>query len=246
MSPFLALAVLLTMVGTSLLSGIFGMAGGLVLIGALVLLLPVPEAMALHAVTQIASNGWRALLWWRHIRPLPVLALAAGNIAALGIWALVQMVPDRAAALLMLGVSPFLVRALPARLQPDPLRPPHGVAVGAACMSLMVATGVSGPLLDRFFLGGALDRRGIVATKAAVQALGHAMKWVYFGALVAQPGRVDPLVAGLAILATMLGTMLARRVLEAMSEAQYRRWADRIITAIASFYIGQGSWMLLA
>lgn len=113
-------------------------------------------------------------------------------------------------------------------------------------MSLMVMTGVSGPLLDRFFLGGSLDRREIVATKAAVQTLGHSLKWLYFGALVAQPGSVDPLVAGLAILASMLGTMLARRVLEAMSDAQYRHWAERIIAAIAAFYIGQGAWLLLA
>ena len=51
------------MVATAFLSGMFGMAGGLILIGVLLALMPVPEAMALHAVTQMASNGWRALLW---------------------------------------------------------------------------------------------------------------------------------------------------------------------------------------
>jgi uncharacterized membrane protein YfcA len=246
MSPLLILSVLLTMVGTSLLSGVFGMAGGLVLIGVLLVLLPVPDAMALHAITQISSNGWRAALWWRHIRLRPVVALAAGNLLALGVWAAVLLVPDRAVSLLMLGLSPFLVRALPERLRPDPLRAAHGVAVGAACMTLMVMTGVSGPLLDRFFLGGSLGRREIVATKAAVQTLGHALKLLYFGVLVSQTGSVDPIVAVLAVLASMLGTMLAKRVLEAMSDAQYRRWADRIITVIGAFYIGQGSWLLLA
>ena len=76
MSATLMLGVLSTMVATSFLSGIFGMAGGLVLMGVLLALLPLPEAMALHAVTQMASNGWRGLLWWRHVRwraagPLP-------------------------------------------------------------------------------------------------------------------------------------------------------------------------------
>ena len=71
MSPLVTAALILTMVGTSLLSGVFGMAGGLVLVGVLLVLLPVPDAMALHAVTQIASNAWRATLWWRRIRPLP-------------------------------------------------------------------------------------------------------------------------------------------------------------------------------
>lgn len=246
MTPLLVFSVLLTMVATSLLSGVFGMAGGLVLIGVLLLLLPVPDAMALHAVTQIASNGWRAALWWRHIRWRPVAAVSAGCGLALAAWSAVLLVPDRGIALLMLGASPFLVRALPPSWQPDPLRPAAGVAVGAAGMSLMVMTGVSGPLLDRFFLGGRLDRREIVATKAACQTVGHSLKLAYFGALVAQAGQVDPLVAGLAILAAMLGTVLAKRILEAMSDAQYRRWADRIITAIAVFYIGQGGWTLLA
>lgn len=245
MSPLLLFVVLLTMVGTSLLSGIFGMAGGLVLVGVLLVLMPVQDAMALHAVTQVSSNGWRAALWWRHIRGRPVVAHALGSALGLGAWSVVLLVPDRGVALLLLGFSPFLAQALPAGFRPDPGRPAHGVAVGFAGMSLMVMTGVAGPLLDRFFLGGALDRREIVATKAACQTIGHGMKLVYFGVLVAQTGRVDPLVAVLAVLASMAGTMLAKRFLEAMTEAGYRLWAGRIVTAIGLFYIVQGGWLLV-
>src|SRR5258707_12626351 len=56
-----------TMLATSFLSGIFGMAGGVILIGGLLAIMPLPEAMALHAVTQMASNGWRALLWLKYV-----------------------------------------------------------------------------------------------------------------------------------------------------------------------------------
>ena len=245
MTPVLTATLLLTMVGTSLLSGIFGMAGGLVLVGVLLVLMPVQDAMALHAVTQISSNGWRATLWWRHIRPMPVVAHAVGCVLALGAWSLVLLVPQRGVALLLLGVSPFLAQALPPRIRPNPEKPLHGVVVGAASMTLMVLTGVSGPLLDRHFLGGRLDRREIVATKAACQAIGHSLKLVYFGALVVDAGRVDPWLAVMAVLASMTGTMLAKRVLEAMTDASYRLWAGRIVTALGLFYIGQGSWLLL-
>lgn len=245
MSPLVTAALILTMVGTSLLSGVFGMAGGLVLVGVLLVLLPVPDAMALHAVTQIASNAWRATLWWRRIRPLPVVAHAVGCLVALGAWSLVLLVPDRGVALLLLGASPFLAQALPARIRPDPERPLHGAIVGAISMSLMVLTGVSGPLLDRHFLGGKMDRREIVATKAACQAIGHTLKLVYFGALVADAGRIDPWIATMAVLASMAGTMLAKRLLEAMSDTTYRLWAGRIVTVLGAFYIGQGSWLLL-
>lgn len=47
---------------TALLSGIFGMAGGLVLMGALALLLPISAAFVTHGIIQTIANGWRAIL----------------------------------------------------------------------------------------------------------------------------------------------------------------------------------------
>ena len=67
MTALMAAGLSLLMIGTAFLSGIFGMAGGLILIGVLLVVFPLPTAMVLHAVTQMASNGWRAPLWWRHI-----------------------------------------------------------------------------------------------------------------------------------------------------------------------------------
>lgn len=234
------------MVGTALLSGVFGMAGGMILIGVLLVLLPVPEAMTLHAVTQLASNGWRAALWVRFVRWRILGPYALGCAAALLGWALLDFVPDRALAMLGLGLSPFAVRLLPRRFRPDAERARDGALYGFLCMSLMVLTGVAGPLLDTFFLGGRLERRQIVATKALCQVMGHALKWLYFGGLVAQAGRVDPVVAGGAILCSMLGTTLARRVLEGMTDTQFRRWAGRIIAVIAGFYVVYGGWLLVA
>ena len=47
---------------TSFISGIFGMAGGMLLIGFLLAVLPVPVAMVFHGIIQIAANAWRAWL----------------------------------------------------------------------------------------------------------------------------------------------------------------------------------------
>jgi hypothetical protein len=69
MTPLLITALGLLMVATAFLSGLFGMAGGLILIGVLLTILPLPSAMVLHAITQIASNGWRAFLWRRPAIP---------------------------------------------------------------------------------------------------------------------------------------------------------------------------------
>jgi uncharacterized protein len=245
MSAILISALCLAMVGTSFLSGIFGMAGGMILIGILLALLPVPDAMMLHGITQMASNGWRGLLWWRHVRWGAATYFLFGSAAALLAWSFVRYVPSTPVALLLLGITPFTVRLLPKSYRPNPQSFMQGSIYGAACMTLILLTGVSGPLIDTFFLGGKFDRREIVATKAVCQIFGHGAKLAYFGSLVDQAASVDPLVAALAILSSMIGTTLAKRLLEAMDDRQYRRWANGIITAIASYYVAHGGTLVL-
>ena len=244
MSPLLIAALCLTMVGTSFLSGIFGMAGGMILVGILLALLPLPEAMMLHGVTQMASNGWRALLWWRYVRWSAVTSYLLGCAAALLLWSLWRYVPSKPVALLLLGLTPFLARLAPANYRPNPDSVRQGTFYGAACMTLILLTGVSGPLIDTFFLGGKFDRREIVATKSACQIFGHAAKLIYFGSLIDQTASVDPIVAVLAIVASMVGTTLAKHVLEAMSDQQYRKWANGIIVTIAGYYVVHGGYLV--
>ena len=245
MSLALTAVLLATMVGTAFLSGIFGMAGGLILVGVLLAIMPLPAAMMLHGVTQLASNGWRALLWWRHIRWKPVAAYVTGCALALLAWSMVRYVPATPVALLMLGVTPFMARLAPKNLRANPDSPQQGVFYGVLCMTLIILTGVAGPLIDTFFLGGTLDRREIVATKSACQVVGHSAKIIYFGSVIDQAASVDPVIAVLAIAASMIGPSLAARVREAMSEVQFRLWANRISTTIAAYYIIDGAYLLI-
>lgn len=66
MAPLVALLLAFVVVATSFLSGIFGMAGGLILLGVLLALLDVAPAMVLFGTTQLAANGWRGALWRAH------------------------------------------------------------------------------------------------------------------------------------------------------------------------------------
>ena len=245
MSASLILGLLATMVATSFLSGIFGMAGGMILMGILLALLTVPEAMALHAVAQMASNGWRGILWIGHVRWRAVLAYLVGCALALAVWTVVRYVPSKPVALLALGITPFLVRVLPASLKPDPENFVHGAFYGSACMTLILLTGVAGPLVDSYFLSGTLNRKQIIATKAICQIFGHSAKLVYFGALVEQAASVDLWLAAMVVVASMIGTTLAKPVLDRLSDAQYRTWAARIIAAIACAYIAQGGYLMV-
>jgi uncharacterized membrane protein YfcA len=234
------------MVGTAFLSGLFGMAGGLILIGVLLALLPLPSAMVLHAITQMASNAWRALLWRAHIRWRPVAIYMLGCALALAAWSFTRYVPDKPIALLLLGITPFMARMTPRSIKPNPDSVPQGAFYGFVCMGLMLMTGVSGPLMDTFFLGGNFGRREVVATKATCQVASHFVKLVYFGGIIDQAASLDPVLAAVAVAASMLGTTLARRLLESMSDVQFRTWANRLITTIACYYICYGGWLLLS
>ena len=246
MTPLMIAALGALMVATAFLSGLFGMAGGMILIGVLLVLMPLPTAMVLHAITQMASNGWRAILWRAHIRWRPVSVYLIGCAIALAVWSITRYVPDKPIALLLLGITPFMARLLPSDIKPNPDSIWQGSVYGSICMGLMLMTGVSGPLLDTFFLGGNFERRQIIATKATCQVASHLTKLIYFGGIIDQAATLNPVLALIAVAASMLGTTLSRRVLEAMSDQQFRRWANHIITTVASYYLLYGGWLLVA
>ena len=232
---------------TSFLSGIFGMAGGMILMGLLLAILPLPTAMVLHAVTQMTSNGWRAWLWRAHIDWRIFWRFAAGSVLATILFALVAFIPPKSVALIILGLTPFLAMALPQHARLNVAKPVHAVAGGAICMALQLIAGVSGPILDTFFVQSGLGRHGIVSTKAAVQTLGHATKLVYFGTALAVIGEdgLSPLVFVAAIALAVVGTQSSRFVLDRLSDAQFKRWSRVIIMTLAFVYLGQGTYQLV-
>ena len=244
MTALLAASLSLLMIFTALLSGVFGMAGGLILVGVLLVVMPLPQAMVLHAVTQMASNGWRALLWRQHIVWKTAAASIVGSLLSLGLWSIWLYVPDKAVALLLLGCSPFLVRAIPDRVLPRTLGPGQMLGGSMVCMMLMLVTGVTGPLLDTLFLRSPLERRQIIATKASCQVFGHGFKLVYFGALIEQAGQVEPWFLAIAVASSMIGTSAGKLLLEKLTDQQFRTWSNRIITALATYYVGYGLVLL--
>lgn len=241
MSMMLMFGLTATMLATAFVSGIFGMAGGLILMGVLLATLTLPEAMMLHAITQMASNGWRGFLWLRYTRIKPAAFFLCGSGLAFAVWSIWSYVPDKALALVLLGASPFLVRLVPQDYKPDPNRFTHGLLYGSVCMSLMLLAGVTGPLIDSYFLSGKFDRREMIATKAVCQLASHGAKFLYFGSVAVQGASIDPVMAALAVAASIVGTSLARPILERMSDTQYRTWATRIITVIAVTYLARGA-----
>jgi len=242
----MSLAVLLLLasaiVFTSFVSGVFGMAGGMMLMAIMLAVVPVSTAMVLHGVAQLTSNTWRAWLWrayvdWRVVRRYLVgLAFAAGFLG------LVAFAPERGTVLIALGVLPFLALALPDRLVPQVDRPYGAQLCGVLNGAVNLLAGVSGPLLDAFFVRSGMDRRTVVATKAACQSFAHATKLVYFGALFDawQQSALSPLILIACVVLAATGTTCSRVVLDRLGDASFRRWTRVIIMAIGLVCLVQG------
>ena len=244
-SPFLAALLALVVVATSFLSGIFGMAGGLILLGVLLALLDVAPAMVLFGTTQLASNGWRGTLWRVHVRWDLVWQYALGALAAFAVMKSVAFLPSKAIIYLGLGLMPFAVDLLPKLLAPDITRPGAPYFCGAAIMVLQLLAGAAGNVLDVFFQKSGLDRKAIVATKAVTQVLAHALRIAYFGSFAQAFDASLPwwLYAGAIVLA-ILGTTLAASVLHRMTDAGFRQWSRRIISTVSASYALRGLWLL--
>lgn len=233
---------------TSFISGIFGMAGGMLLIGFLLVLLPVPVAMVFHGVIQIAANGWRAWLWRRHVKWSVVLQFGTGAAASLLVFSSFDFVPDKALVLLVVGLTPFIALAVPRGIAPDIERGGQAFLAGAIGGAIQLVSGVTGPLLDIFYVRTGMTRQVNVATKAAAQVLGHLTKVVYFAVLIEGPAGRDLdqwLVMAYAACFAVLGTTLSRSFLDRMSDRQFYYWTRRVILALGTVYVAQGIWLMV-
>lgn len=244
MSAPAALFILIVAFATSVLSGVFGMAGGLVLMGALAIVLPVQAAFVSHGLIQIVANGWRMILHRSHVRwgIVGYYALASAGVGAALLF--VSFTPSKPLLFLLLGLVPALAW-LPKNVLPlDAARPAHALASGVAVTGLNLTAGVAGPLLDIFFVRTALTRHQIVATKAATQVFSHLAKIVVFGApmLAADLEGMPPAwLFALAIPLSIAGTIAGGRILARMSDAGFLKWTKWIVTAIGAAYLLQAA-----
>ena len=92
-----------------------------------------------------------------------------------------------------------------------------------------------------------MNRHGVVATKAMSQTLGHLIKILYFGGIVSMSNQIAaglslPLMVACVLLA-FSGTTLSKRVLDKMSDANFRQWTKWTVLTMGVIYLASGLWM---
>lgn len=234
----------LTVVFTSFLSGVFGMAGGMIMLGVLLIYFDVATTMVLFSIIQLASNGWRSLHWRAFVRWPIFFHYVAGALVAFAAMRLIAFVPDKATVYVLLGLVPFAVELVPRRARPNIERRGTPFITGLLTTVLQFIAGVGGLFLDVFFQKSSFDRKTTVATKAVTQAFSHMLRAVYYGSL-AGVGEVKPELWVSGIVLAFVGAALAPFVVERMTDHGFRRWTRWIIFTVAAVYLARGIVLIL-
>jgi uncharacterized membrane protein YfcA len=245
MTIWVGAALLLAVFLTSTLSGIFGMAGGLILLAILLLLLPVGTAIAVQGAIQLIANGSRAWLSRAYIdwRVLSIMALGLVSVGA--ILFILRYTPDLATVYIAIGLLPILLWIPQSWLALDASKPVHAFVCGFLGGGINLAVGVAGPTIDMFFIRTAMDRRTIIATKAAAQVINHAGKIVFYWQATTLLTGLDWAIVAVAAPFAVLGSGAGHWVLQRLSDANFKSWTRLLVTAIGIYYLIRGLSLLI-
>ena len=242
--PLASIAVIgATILVSSFISGTFGMAGGMVLLGVLLIYFDVATGMVMFSALQFSANVSRVVVWRKFILWPIFFQFALGGTVAFAIMRLIAFIPDKAVVYLMLGAMPFCVEALPRSWRPNIEWRFVPYVSGFLTTIVLLIAGSGGLFLDVFFQKSQLDRKTTVATKAACHTFGHVFRIGYFAPLGANTD-VLPLwaIAGAVVLAVG-GTALAPLVLNRMTDHGFRQWTRAIILAVSATYLLRAGWL---
>lgn len=204
---------------TAALTAMIGFGGGVILLGVLLLFVPPAAAIPIHGLVQIASNGWRLVLFrgyvaWRYA--LRFAALLPFGVAV-GIW-FFQGLSAAAIQVLIGGFVLFSLFARHLRVFRGQDLPqwafwPLGFVAGILNVMVGVVAVVLGVLVVRRDLG----KEQIVATLAFLSFSGHVGKVVAFGA-AGFPFRDYAIALAVMVPAVMIGGVLGKRLLAYLDE----------------------------
>lgn len=245
MSLLIGAAMLVAVFATSMISGIFGMAGGLILLGIFLLILPVGTAIAVQGIVQLIANGSRAFFSRAYIdwRVLGIMTL--GLLTAAAILFIVRYTPDLATVCITIGVLPILLWIPQSWLALDASKPLHAFICGFLGGGINLAVGVAGPTIDMFFIRTPMDRRTIIATKAAAQVVNHAGKIIFYWNATMVLAPAEWAAVALAAPFAIIGTSAGHWVLQRLTDANFKSWTRLIVTAVGIFYLTRGILLVI-
>ena len=223
-------------VATSVVSGVVGMAGGMLLLSIMLLRLEPVVAIPIHAAIQLVSNASRAWFQRKHVAWRPVLLFALPLLPAsfLGVYVL-RVLPE---AVALIAVAAFVIGSLWFPSLFGVLTKPRGdgsrgLLLGGALVGLLSPVlGATGPLLAPFVLALELGPQATIGTLAACQIFQHSSKLLAFGTTGFDFAAYAVPVACLS-LAAVLGSAIGARALDRVDARTFKVAVRWVLTLLA-------------
>tara|TARA_Y100001934_G_C12241237_1_gene720404 strand:- start:448 stop:1221 length:774 start_codon:yes stop_codon:yes gene_type:complete len=216
---------------TSAVSAAFGLGGGAALVAVMAFVMPPISIIPVHAVVQVGSNIFRAVMMRRNILLTWMPPFVIGTIIGVAIGGQIVFALPKYVLQAVIGL--FVLYAVwgPKMKAMEPTRMRFG-AVGALASFATMFAGATGPLIAPFIRASTSDRMMTVATHAAFMSWQHGVKILAFGFLGFAFAPYAPLMI-LMILLGLLGTWSGKFVLDWMSEHVFRWGFNLVLTVLA-------------
>lgn len=227
---WLALALLVASMITSLITATFSLGGGILMVALLASVFPPAVVVPVHGCVQLGSNGGRAFVQRRHIQWSYVIWIGLG--AALGSvagGAFASRLPEN---LFQVAIALFILFTiwvpLPKVMAPGPRTQ---FIAGFLISALSMVVGAVGPLVA-VFLKALPDRRQLVATHATLLTIQNLFKVLTFVALGFAFADYVPLILGM-VLTGFVGTHFGSALLVKLPENVFRHGFRIVVTIVA-------------
>jgi uncharacterized membrane protein YfcA len=241
---FTSILIIITGYLTATLSGLFGMGGGVLLMGILGSFYSVGIAMILHGFIQAISNGSRAFFLRRSIKWNIIPFYGCGVLVAVVIGGFFFWVPRKSTIFLVMGFFPFISLLFnKGNLSLNMMKKGHSFFCGILVMTTQLLAGASGPILDIFYNKSALNRQEVVATKAFTQAFGHIIKlFFYIKAInIIEFKENFPMdIVPFMLLVTLIGTYTGKKLLIKVTDIQFKKWGQRLVLSVGMLFLYRG------
>ena len=216
---------------TSLISAAFGLGGGVMLVTIMASLLNPLAVIPIHAVIQVNSNLFRAIMMWSHIKFIWMLPFVIGTVAGVAIGGqIVFAIPKY----LLQGIIGFFILYSLWGFSSNAIKPSWLSFIGIGVISSFATmfVGGTGPLVAPFVRAVTDERRMTVSTHAAFMSFQHAVKIVTFGVLGFAFSPYIPLMLGMIVFG-ILGTWLGKYILSWMHERIFGFGFNLILVILA-------------
>ena len=222
----------------SLISGVFGIGGGILLISVMAQYFSPTILIPLHASVLLVSNISRSAMNFKNIKWKITLHFAWGCPIGVALASFfVTKIPEGAFQII-LGSSIILLTWMP-KIKKTPKIHGKFFLLGLCSSFLSMFIGATGPLIMAFYSRENLSKEELVATESAGQIFTHSLKIISYTFLGFQVVEYGPLLS-VFCLAAIIGAALSKMILTKISDKLFTIGLKTLLTLLAlrTLYLG--------